>query len=92
MGRGAGTQLVLLCSPYYPENDRNKRNYQKNVDDAPGVITKESDGPANNQDYGDDVQNASHIDYCLSVLVYVQFRGHDIYRRLGNRRPVTINM
>ena len=40
------------------------------MNNSSGMIPEESDGPPDNEDDGDNVQNASHTD-CFKVIAYV---------------------
>jgi hypothetical protein len=56
----AKNNSLILCSSNHSQKERNKGNNKQNVDNTAGMIAKESDSPTNNQDYCNDVEDASH--------------------------------
>lgn len=64
-------QIPELRSSNYSQYYGNKSYNQKNMNNSSGMISQESDGPSDNEDDSDNVQNASHID-CFKVIAYIK--------------------
>lgn len=67
------TRVFLQVATSRPSDDsedkRNNCNDQQDVNQAGDAIVEDAQQPSYNQDYGDDIQNTSHVDFGFVVRI-----------------------